>query len=250
MGCPAVAAGGPSCALWGAAVESPHLFPPSRSNGVPVPRHGDSRGLPRGTLTGTRTRRLQHLPGCAAATAHPHLRRVSTRAAAGTACLGVGGSFAAASLRFCCHQRRHRASGTGCSSPSACLASGSVKPPPRLLLLGMTHVLTSLLCPKAQTVIPAALVGLIEILSLPAYTATLVSGTAMARCGRSVAPSGDHALDFSILVAPPALGYALCLSPCPCQESQPGTCPRAAWTATPGSSSPSSTGFTPVPLGQ
>lgn len=130
MGCPAVAAGGPSCALWGAAVESPHLFPPSRSNGVPVPRHGDGRGLPRGTLTGTRTRRLQHLPGCAAATAHPHLRRVSTRAAAGTACLGVGGSFAAASLRFCCHQRRHRASGTGCSSPSACLASGSVKPPP------------------------------------------------------------------------------------------------------------------------
>lgn len=106
-GCPAVAAGGPSRALRGAAAESPRLFPPSRSNGVPVPRHGDGRGLPRGTLTGTRTRRLQHLPGCAAATAHPHLRRVSTRAAAGTACLGAGGSFAAASLRFCCRQRRH-----------------------------------------------------------------------------------------------------------------------------------------------
>lgn len=138
----------------------------------------------------------------------------------------------------------------GLQLPQRLLGLGLCETPPRLLLLGMTHVLTSLLCPKAQTVIPAALVGLIEILSLPAYTATLVSGTAMARCGRSVAPSGDHALDFSILVAPPALGYALCLSPCPCQESQPGTCPRAAWTATPGSSSPSSTGFTPVPLGQ
>lgn len=69
-------------ALWGLcglAVESPQVSLPSCSNGVPIPHHGNGRGLPRGTPTGTRTRRLQHLPGRATATAHPHLRRVSTR---------------------------------------------------------------------------------------------------------------------------------------------------------------------------
>ncbi|XP_064378947.1 RNA binding protein fox-1 homolog 3 isoform X8 [Dromaius novaehollandiae] len=45
------------------------------SNGVPLPRHGDGRGLPRGPLAGPRTRRLQHLPRRPAAAAHPHLRR-------------------------------------------------------------------------------------------------------------------------------------------------------------------------------
>lgn len=68
----------PCALLSGAAAEIPCLSPASCSNGVPVPCHGDGCGLPRGALTGPRTRRLQHVPGCAPAATHPHLRRVST----------------------------------------------------------------------------------------------------------------------------------------------------------------------------
>lgn len=70
------AAGSQPCAVGSCC---PCLSPPSCSNRVPVPRHGDSRGLPRGALTGTRTCCLQHLPGRTAAAAHPCLWRVSTR---------------------------------------------------------------------------------------------------------------------------------------------------------------------------
>lgn len=74
-----------------AAAGIPCLSPPSCSNGVPIPCHGDGCGLPRGTPTGPRTCRLQHVPGCAPTAAHPHLRRVSTGAGGGSEPLGPPG---------------------------------------------------------------------------------------------------------------------------------------------------------------
>lgn len=110
----------------------PRLSLPSCSNGVPVPCHGHGCRLPRGTSTGTRTRRLQHLPGCAAATTHPHLRRVSTRAAGAQPALGrgvVGCRVAPVLPPLVLALPGSCTLGTGCSSPSTCLASGSVGPP-------------------------------------------------------------------------------------------------------------------------
>lgn len=79
----------PGCTA--AAAGIPCLSPPSCSNGVPIPCHGDGCGLPRGTPTGPRTCRLQHVPGCAPTAAHPHLRRVSTGAGGGSEPLGPPG---------------------------------------------------------------------------------------------------------------------------------------------------------------
>lgn len=243
-GTPCGGCGGPGRAPSGAAAESPRLCPLSCSNGVPVPRHGDSRGLPRGTLTGTRTCCLQHLPGCAAAATHPHLRRVSTQAAGGTApghgaCLPPSASALPGS----------RASGTGCSSPSTCLASGAVNPP-RLLPLGVTCALTTLLCPRAPTVTAAVSLDLMEILSPGTHSRSGVRhsrgdlwprGCSQQRsCPGLLHPCGIPCLWTCPLPVPMSLSLSLPVFPawdvpagCPDRQSSPTGC-------TTGSSSPSS----------
>uniref|UniRef100_A0A674H1I0 RNA binding fox-1 homolog 3 n=1 Tax=Taeniopygia guttata TaxID=59729 RepID=A0A674H1I0_TAEGU len=217
--CPCQAEGrGVGCASdapWGLcrpAVESPQVSPASCSNGVPVPRHGNGRGLPRGAPTGPRPRRLQHLSGCAAAAAHPHLRRVSTRRAAGR------GAWAATPLRVCPGILGLCMSGTGCSSCSTSLLTGSVPAP--LCCPQVTHTLTSLLPSKAQDVIPARMVGLMETLSQHMW---------LGWCWSQIQPWPSVAawlLPAEILpwdppLACPALGCALCMCPSPCQNPSP-----------------------------
>uniref|UniRef100_A0A8C3QWZ2 RNA binding fox-1 homolog 3 n=1 Tax=Cyanoderma ruficeps TaxID=181631 RepID=A0A8C3QWZ2_9PASS len=168
----------------GGRVESPQVSPASCSNGVPVPRHGHGRGVPRGTPTGPRTRRLQHLPRCAAAAAHPHLRSVSTRGL-----LGQGRCCPGSALP----PRGSHTAGTAAAPAAAAWPQALSQP--QSAALGVTHTPTSLLHTEAQDVIPARTVGLMETLSQ--HVMALVTDTAMAFCGCFAPPSRDPALASS-----------------------------------------------------
>lgn len=121
----------PCALLSGAAAEIPCLSPASCSNGVPVPCHGDGCGLPRGALTGPRTRRLQHVPGCAPAATHPHLRRVSTWGWGGGWGLGGGMALPGPQNPGCCPSRGGGpASGCSLAQPGPLSPFSSATPPP------------------------------------------------------------------------------------------------------------------------
>lgn len=208
----------PCALLSGAAAEIPCLSPASCSNGLPVPCHGDGCGLPRGALTGPRTRRLQHVPGCAPAAAHPYLRRVSTQGWGGTG--GLEGAWryldpktlGAARLGVGVPPRAAVWHSRGPSAPSH---------PPPLRPAAAASWLAALLTlppwapPRRRLVLGSA------------FGAELLNSAAVSACTAGLlcteAQLSEHLPSLHHSESPPGTGSApqaaLCPSSCPCPPS-------------------------------